>query len=1254
MLSKLSLVWHLRRGLWRYWEIFYHVTFYKTRDLGHVPGADHCNSVARSPQDTMFVTPAKRKGDDLGESSNKKVKDESPSGATPYAKIQYYQVLWRAPQTKKHKTWDGDGVLVITGSRYELLDEDAKPIGSGKILGELSEGAEIKLGNRELQIERSVPASEFLSGKVFTGAASPQQANKAATPKLAGPSRYAGFVAPKFNTPRPPSMAKPIADNKGKSVERLAAQLTPLSVASKPKDPPVAGLYWTANWRRPQARKHKVWEGSGAISLIEGQLKLVNEEGHTVGIKVWKGDPPDFGDVVIVGGHEAEIDAPLSSVEYAESFKPPIVRVVSVEGSGEPGFDGAPPPDVDIAYDISPVKSKSAAGNNSVRSLTATHRPGLSAGPPPKLAIGAFKPPTMKPAETTRKRQTKKHKSWEGFGIVELGNRALKLYNDKGRLLKTTGWKSEAPLTGVTFGMDNLEVELQTPVPMEDFESKACFEPGYSPPSASTGLAPIASDSVFVTPRSFYAAPEKKDKPPGPLHDPDAEGALVLTAPSDAHQKKYNNKNLPVIPVVVDPLLAKFLRPHQREGVQFMYESVMGMRTRDQHGCILADEMFTIALVWTLLRQNPYYNSGTSSQSIIGKALIVCPVSLVNVSVRSAFSRDRLKVFVGDKDKNNIKQFMHSYVVPLTARPRLKWLPKYDDLTYCTPPIGLIVCDEGHRLKSAQAKTTKMFEALKRTPRRIILSGTPIQNDLGEFHAMAKEYSRFRRLYETPILKSRSPEASAKDIELGAARAAQLNELAKSFVLRRTADILTNYLPPKTEYVLFVQPTALQLAVFQKILRPDHVQDLVHGPTARSLALITTLTKICNSPIMLAKTEKSAAEDGRTTRTLVQEALGLLPPGAAPDDITLSGKLIALAALLKQLRQTTEEKCILVSHYTSTLNIVEAFCRNMHYTYHRLDGSTSVAKRQQLVDEFNQARQSKKFLFLLSAKAGGVGLNLIGASRLILIDSDWNPSHDLQSMARIHRWTGRVFISRLTYLDSNSVLQKRPVFIYRLITTGTIDGISARRTTSKLTTSPLALISEASTKDAGGTSKSGADSFTKRDLQDIFSVDSHTLCQTHDLLQCQCSNSDRVVSSSANSDDEAELVDPAEIARGAVASKIEKKATSTPESDSESDSEMEMGFVPASQVKPDKISKAEKKRKREALAALSEWKHVNCFADNYAELVQDPVLLHLLQETDDAMISSFIGGGRHGDSVNKDWGGLISYLFEKRSGAQIS
>ncbi|QRW11400.1 DNA repair and recombination protein RAD54 [Ceratobasidium sp. AG-Ba] len=1241
----------------------------------------------------MYATPAKRKNEDEAQSSSKRAKENEGTPKAAYAKIRYYQVLWRAPQTKKHKTWDGDGVLVITGPRYELLDEDAKPIGNGKILGELVEGAEIKLGNRELQIEREIPSSEFLSGKAFGSGVTPALSKSVTSATSA--VRNAGFVAPKFTRPQVKTPAAAV-DTKGKGADQAG-------IVNQVKSEPVSGLYWTANWRKPQARKHKNWEGSGAISLVDGQMKLVNEEGQTIGSRTWKSDPPDFGDVIIIGGHEAEIDAPLSSVEYAASFRPPTVHVVSVNG-GEESMDGQMDPDSEIAYDVSPVKNKSTLLKASSANLSRTSVPSK----PSFKATGTnFKPPTMKPIDAApaptgcwtsnwRKRQTKKHKSWEGFGIVELTNRTMKLYNDKGRLLKTVAWKSEPPLTGVTFGVDNLEVELQTLVPLEDLQSKACFEPGYSPTNLASALAPITASSVFVAPRSFYAAPEKKDKPVGPLHDPSSDNALVLTTPDAEHQRQYNTKNLPIVPVVVDPLLARSLRPHQREGVQFMYESVMGMRTRDQHGCILADEMYvlesdstqnaqflvaprglgktlqTIALIWTLLRQNPYYNPSGLSQGVIGKALIVCPVSLVN-NWRKEFvkwlGRDRIRVFVGDKDKANIKQFMNSKLHHVLIIGYEKLRTVIDDLAYCTPPIGLIVCDEGHRLKSAQAKTTKMFEALKRTPRRIILSGTPIQNDLGEFHAMADfcnpgnlgvsnvltyldilthpsirvdDYTRFRRLYETPILKSRSPDASSKDIELGAARASQLNEIAKSFVLRRTADILTNYLPPKTEYVLFVQPTTLQLAVFQKILRPDHVQDLVHGPTARSLALITTLTKICNSPIMLAKTDKSAADDSRTTRTLVQEALGLLPPGAAPDDVTLSGKLIALAALLKQIRRGTEEKCILVSHYTSTLNIIEAFCRSMHYSYLRLDGSTPVAKRQQLVDEFNRVSQSQKYLFLLSAKAGGVGLNLIGASRLVLIDSDWNPSHDLQSMARIHR-------------DG----QKRPVFIYRLITAGTIDEKIYQRQVTKLGLSN-SLISETgpALSDKGSSSKSSsADSFSRRDLQDIFNVHPRTLCQTHELLQCRCANTDHVVSSSANSDDEAELVDAAELIRKVnVSARQEAAGIASTESDSEPESEVEMGFVAASQVRPDKISRTEKRKRREALAALSDWRHINCMVDGYAELVQDPVLLHLLQSTSEA-------GGMSVDNhqtppgepeIGEQRGGIVSYVFEKRSGSQIT
>ncbi|QRW24144.1 hypothetical protein RhiXN_10468 [Rhizoctonia solani] len=193
-------------------------------------------------------------------------------------------------------------------------------------------------------------------------------------------------------------------------------------------------------------------------------------------------------------------------------------------------------------------------------------------------------------------------------------------------------------------------------------------------------------------------------------------------------------------------------------------------------------------------------------------------------------------------------------------------------------------------------------------------------------------------------------------------------------------------------------------------------------------------------------------------------------------------------------------------------------------------------------------------------------------------------------------------------------------------------------------------MSESSGKEANSSSKSSADSFTQRDLQDIFSIHPHTLCQTHELLQCHCSNSDHVVSSNANSDDESELVDPSELAKS-VGKKSRKNVINDSDSDSSSESEVEMGFVPASQVKPSKMSKAEKKRRREALASLSQWRHINCFMDGCSELIQDPVLLHILQAADSTMVSSFLADQ---SGQQKDWGGMVSYAFEKRSGSQLT
>jgi DNA repair and recombination protein RAD54B len=137
------------------------------------------------------------------------------------------------------------------------------------------------------------------------------------------------------------------------------------------------------------------------------------------------------------------------------------------------------------------------------------------------------------------------------------------------------------------------------------------------------------------------------------------------------------------------------------------------------------------------------------------------------------------------------------------------------------------------------------------------------------------------------------------------------------------------------------------------------------------------------------------------------------------DQLFTSGKLSAIATLVEEIKKLNE-KVVLVSHWTYTLTIIEMFLKSKQIAFERLDGNTPSKSRQDLVDRFN--RMGNVTCFLLSSKAGGVGLNLVGASRLVMIDIDWNPSVEKQAMARIWR-------------DG----QTKPVFIYRFLTAGTIE-----------------------------------------------------------------------------------------------------------------------------------------------------------------------------------------------------------------------
>lgn len=718
-----------------------------------------------------------------------------------------------------------------------------------------------------------------------------------------------------------------------------------------------------------------------------------------------------------------------------------------------------------------------------------------------------------------RKFTAKKHKTWDGDGVLSVLGGYARLQDISGREMGRCMF-NEPLLPGSTLSVGGRDVEVDSVITKAEFLAGRPFLNTSSKRTPSTGShsSPVLKDPAALgktkvllagknaaeaTPEltipasNFYSAthkstamktqfknpllsktvmPQKKDGGPTPRHDPNAPGALVMKRPKGCPKGKE------IVDVVIDPFLGQHLREHQREGVKFLYECVMGMRDFNGQGALLADEMGlgktlqTIALLWTLLKQNPIHGS----EGVIKKALIVCPVTLI-VNWKKEFQKwlgnERIGVFVADGQKIRLTDFTHgkSYNVMIIGYEKLR---SVQEELKKGGGIDIVVADEGHRLKTAQNKSAQAIRSLD-TPMRVVLSGTPMQNDLSEFFVMVDfvnpgvigTYNTFKKEFEGPILKSRQPETSKKDIEKGTSRAEELASLTKSFILRRTAEILSKYLKPKTEYVLFCKPTQAQARVYEHVLASP-VFGKVLGSSEASLQLITLLKKVCNAPSLLSKKGEAAPSHANVAQLLEIIPTELLQKSP----VQASSKFRVLDRFLKHLSTTTSEKVVLVSNYTSTLDLIGQHLTSLSLPFLRLDGSTPAAKRQDLVDAFNKTPASRNFAFLLSAKSGGTGLNLIGASRLVLFDVDWNPATDLQAMARIHR-------------DG----QKRPVKIYRFLMAGGMDEKIYQR---QVTKTGLA--------DSVVDGKKSESSFTAAELRDLFRLDLGAGCQTHDLLGCDC------------------------------------------------------------------------------------------------------------------------------------------------------
>lgn len=723
----------------------------------------------------------------------------------------------------------------------------------------------------------------------------------------------------------------------------------------------------------------------------------------------------------------------------------------------------------------------------------------------------------------------KKNKTWADDGILVVAGGYATLYSNTGRSIGRTA-VSEPLTPGSNLSVGGKEVEVDSKLARDEYlavvnpkgvsrnsnpntEAKAQHTPASAPQQPKLSLRDqmkaqiqkqkgnvnnqdrkaVSGATAFKQPmKETTILPQGRSENPTPRHDPNAAGALVFKRP------KIPPPGRQIVDVVLDPSIGKLLRPHQREGVQFLYECVMGLRDFGGQGCILADDMglgktlTTIALLWTLLRQNPAYKA----PPVVRKALIVCPVSLIRNWKREFkkwLGSDRLGVLEFEDQNTPLSNFDGKvFQVMIIGYERLRVVA--DDLGK-GQPIDIVICDEGHRLKTMKNKSAKAIEALN-TQRRIILSGTPIQNDLGEFFAMANfvndgclgSQKGFIRDFEKPIVKSRQPGASEEDIERGQEASEELARTTSPFILRRTADILAHFLPPKTEYVLFCKPTQAQAKIYRTVLQ-SAMFDRALRSNETALQLITILKKLCNSPALMdpkyGNDESTPSSSLTTLNEMLPDALSKLYQNS------LSSKIRLLDHLLQQIRHTTDEKVVVISNYTSTLNLIEQLLVNSNVSYLRLDGSVAATKRQGLVDQFNRSKSAQTFAFLLSAKAGGVGLNLIGASRLVLFDVDWNPATDDQAIARIHRQG-----------------QNRHCKIYRFLIKG---GLEERIWQRQVVKRALAdsIMQGGTTVTNGGLDmkakgKGHTSTFSQEELKDLFRLDDSEGLRTHDLIGCSC------------------------------------------------------------------------------------------------------------------------------------------------------
>ncbi|KAF3695285.1 DNA excision repair protein ERCC-6-like [Channa argus] len=549
------------------------------------------------------------------------------------------------------------------------------------------------------------------------------------------------------------------------------------------------------------------------------------------------------------------------------------------------------------------------------------------------------------------------------------------------------------------------------------------------------------------------------------------------------------------------------LYDYQRDGVAFLYSLYRDGRK----GGILADDMGLGKTIQVISFLSGMYDNEQAKHTL----LILPNVLITNWTKEFAkwTPEMRVKKFYGTSKSErakNLEKVQRRNGVIITTYTMLinNWqqLASYHGKEFTW---DYMILDEAHKIKSASTKTAKSAYAIP-SKNRVLLTGTPVQNNLREMWALFDfacqgtllgTAKTFKTEYENPITRAREKDATPGEKALGCRMSENLMTIIKPYFLRRTKSEvqkskmkeeqsnnkeIPNHqknsgatmptLTRKNDLIVWTYLSAIQEDIYRQFISLDHVKELLMT-TRTPLAELTILKKLCDHPRLLSAGAMAKLGLDETTAENQQNDDVCIDNNSianTPDEtlISESGKLVFLVALLERLRQEGH-RTLVFAHYRKVLDIIERILGNRGFKVLRLDGTvTQLAERERLITLFQ--KDERYSVFLLTTQVGGVGLTLTAANRVVIYDPSWNPATDAQAVDRAYR-----------------IGQTENVIIYRLITCGTVEEKIYRRQVFK----------DSLIRQNTGDKKNPFRYFSKQELKELFILEETRSSSTQLQLQ---------------------------------------------------------------------------------------------------------------------------------------------------------